>query len=62
MMTSVRVIPRYVNHLWYPILVKMDGYHSIVEMQGKSVNEWNDMVNPLIRLKKISELNYERTN
>jgi hypothetical protein len=46
MMTSVRVIPRYVNHLWYPILVKMDGYHSIVEMQGKSVNEWNDMVNP----------------
>ena len=43
-MTSIRVIPRYVDHLWYPILVKMAGYHRIVEMQGRSVNEWNDMV------------------
>ena len=58
-MTTFRKIPRYVNHLWYPILVKMDGYHRIVEMQGKSVNEWNDMVNSMIRLKKISELKNE---
>jgi hypothetical protein len=43
-MTSVRVIPRLVDHLWYPILVKIAGYHRIVEMQGRSVNEWNDMV------------------
>ena len=43
-MTSVRVIPRYVDHLWYPILVKMGGGHKIVEMQGKQVNAWNDMI------------------
>jgi len=43
-MTSVRVVPRYVDYLWYPILVKMGGYHRIVEMQGINVNEWNDMV------------------
>lgn len=43
-MTSIRVIPRYVDHLWYPILVKMGGGCRIVELQGRSVNEWNDMV------------------
>ena len=41
---TIRVIPRYVDHLWYPILVKMGGGHRIVEMQGRKVNEWNDMV------------------
>lgn len=41
---TVRVIPRYIDHLWYPILVKIAGYHRIVEMQGKEVNAWNDMV------------------
>jgi hypothetical protein len=40
----MRMIPRYVDHLWYPILIKMAGYHRIVEMQGKEVNAWNDMV------------------
>jgi hypothetical protein len=35
---------RYEDHLWYPILVKVGGGHWIVEMQGKSVNAWNDMV------------------
>lgn len=35
---------RYVDHLWYPILVKFGGGHKIVEMQGKQVNAWNDMV------------------
>ena len=40
----IRIIPRYIDHLWYPILVKMAGYHRIVEMQGRQVNEWNDMV------------------
>ena len=27
-----------------PILVKAGGGNRIVEMQGKKVNEWNDMV------------------
>jgi hypothetical protein len=43
-MTSVRILPIYEDHLWYPILVKMNGYHRIVEMQGKEVNAWNQMV------------------
>jgi hypothetical protein len=41
---TVRPIPRLVDHLWYPILVKFAGYHHIIEMQGREVNEWNDMV------------------
>jgi hypothetical protein len=41
-MTSIKVVPRYVDHLWYPILVPMGGYNRIVEMQGRQVNEWND--------------------
>lgn len=43
---TIRVIPRLEDHLWYPILVKSSGggYHHIIEMQGKKVNEWNDMV------------------
>jgi hypothetical protein len=44
-MTSIRIIPRYVDHLWYPIIVKSSaGGTRIMEMQGKSVNDWNDMV------------------
>ena len=41
---TVKIIPRYVNHLWYPILVPFSGANRIVEMQGKEVNAWNDMV------------------
>ena len=41
---TYRPVPRLVDHLWYPILVKMGGGHRIVEMQGHQVNEWNDMV------------------
>ena len=41
---TIRIIPRYENHLWYPILVKMGGGHKIVELQGREVNAWNDMV------------------
>ena len=41
-MTSIRIIPRYVDHLWYPILVKMGGGYMIVEMQGRNANSWND--------------------
>jgi hypothetical protein len=43
---TFRIVPRYVDHLWYPILVKFPGSggHHIIEMQGKKVNEWNDMV------------------
>ncbi len=36
--TSVRVYPALVDHLWYPILVN----HHIVEMRGSAVNEWNE--------------------
>ena len=41
-MTSRRSTPRYVDRLWYPILVKLNGYCRIVEMQGKEANDWND--------------------
>ena len=41
---SFKHTERYIDHLWYPILVKFAGYHHIIEMQGKEVNEWNDMV------------------
>lgn len=43
---SFKIVPRYEDQLWYPILVKFPGcgYHHIIEMQGKKVNEWNDMV------------------
>jgi hypothetical protein len=43
-MTSKVIVPRLVDHLWYPILVKAGGGHVIRELQGKSVNDWNDMV------------------
>jgi hypothetical protein len=41
-----RIIPRYVDHLWYPILCRGlgSGHCRIVEMQGKEVNAWNDYV------------------
>ena len=43
----LKIIPRYEDHLWYPILVKIpgSGYNRIVEMQGREVNAWNDRVN-----------------
>ena len=41
---TIRIIPRYIDHLWYPILVKAGGGHKIVELQGREVNAWNDMV------------------
>jgi hypothetical protein len=47
-MTSIKITPRYEDHLWYPILVKFAGYHHIIEMQGKEVNAWNDMINSRI--------------
>ena len=43
-MTTIRLVPIYVDHLWYPILVKLAGYYEIVEMQGIKVNEWNNML------------------
>jgi hypothetical protein len=42
--TSVRIVPVLEDHLWYPILVKAGGGHVIRELQGKGVNEWNEMV------------------
>lgn len=41
---TYRPVPRYEDHLWYPILVKAGGGHVIREMQGSEVNAWNDMV------------------
>jgi len=43
---TIRITPRFEDHLWYPILVKFPGSNSshIIEMRGKKVNEWNDMV------------------
>lgn len=41
---TFRIVPRYEDHLWYPILIKSGGGCIIRELQGKSVNEWNDMV------------------
>jgi hypothetical protein len=42
---TFRMIPRLVDHLWYPILVKASGGGCVIrEMQGKEVNAWNDMV------------------
>ncbi len=44
-MTPV-IIPRYEDHLWYPILVRVRGsnHSRIVKMQGCEVNAWNDYV------------------
>ena len=43
---TIRVMPRYKDHLWYPILIKPHGGGGCIirEMQGKEVNAWNDMV------------------
>jgi hypothetical protein len=41
---TYRIVPRYEDHLWYPILVKAGGGYVIREMQGREVNAWNDMV------------------
>jgi len=43
-MTSLKITPRYIDNLWYPILVKLGGGYKIVEMQGKEVNEYNRKV------------------
>lgn len=40
----IRIVPKYIDHLWYPILVRVGGYSRIVEMRGKDVNSWNDMI------------------
>lgn len=43
---TFKIIPRYEDRLWYPILIKIPGYERqrIVEMRGSEVNKWNDMV------------------
>ena len=42
-MTSVRPRQVYEDNKTYPILVKMSGYHRIVEMSGKQANKENGM-------------------
>lgn len=39
-------VHRYVDHLLYPILLKVQnsGYYRIVEMQGRDINRWNDAI------------------
>lgn len=44
MALMIKTTPRYVDHLWYPILVKVGGINKIVEMQGREVNAWNDLI------------------
>ena len=41
-----KVVPRYEQHLWYPIVVRYGTTSrcKIVEMQGKQVNDYNDWV------------------
>jgi hypothetical protein len=34
----------YQDDLWYPILVPVNGYCRIVEMQGKDVNRYNEAI------------------
>jgi hypothetical protein len=42
---TYRIVTRYEDHLWYPILVKAGGGRCVIrEMQGREVNAWNDMV------------------
>ena len=42
-MTSIRHRQVYEDNRTYPILVKMSGYHRIVEMSGKQANKENGM-------------------
>ena len=46
MRKSVSNYGPYVDHLWYPILVPVQGsgHCRIVEMQGCMVNAWNEYV------------------
>lgn len=46
MRKSVSNYGPYVDHLWYPILVRVRGsnHSRIVEMQGCEVNAWNEYV------------------
>lgn len=43
---QIKPIPRLIDHLWYPILVRVRGSNHcrIVEMQGCEVNAWNEYV------------------
>lgn len=42
----IKVTKQYVDHLWYPILLKVQNsaYHRIVELQGSDINRWNDSI------------------
>ncbi len=51
-MTSVRPRKIYEDNKTYPILVKMGGYHRIVEMSGKQANKDTGMID----MEKLKEL------
>lgn len=38
---DICIIPIYDDNKTYPILVKLGGYHRIVEMSGREANNWN---------------------
>ncbi len=41
---KVRIIQRYEDNKTYPILVRIGGGYRIVEMLGKTANNWNDAI------------------
>ena len=44
---AIRIVERFKDNLWYPIVVKTENGNKIVEMLGKEANDWNDMLDKL---------------
>ena len=42
----IKIAPHYVDNLWYPVVVRDEDGCSIVEMQGKTVNQWCQLPRP----------------
>ncbi len=50
---AIRIVERFKDNLWYPIVVKTEKGTEIVEMLGKEANDWNDMLDKLNPNKRI---------
>lgn len=50
---AIRIVERFKDNLWYPIVVKTENGNKIVEMLGKEANDWNDMLDKLNPNKRI---------
>ena len=50
---AIRIVERFKDNLWYPIVVKTEKGTEIVEMLGKEANDWNDMLAKLNPNKRI---------